>query len=61
MVLYLDEFSKEEYFCGKILRYYDSLPRYLHEMSVEEIMKRITRNGKRTVYFEKMAMEKYFA
>ena len=61
MVLYLDEFSKEEYFCGKILRYYDSLPRYLHEMSVEEIMKRITRNGKRTVYFQKMAMEKYFS
>ena len=61
MVLYLDEFSKEEYFYGKILHYYDSLPQYLHEMSTEEIIQHITRNGKRTVPIQKIAVEKYFS
>ena len=61
MVLYLDEFSKEEYFYGKILHYYDSLPQYIHEMSTDEIMQHVTRNGKRTIHFQKLAFEKYFS
>lgn len=61
MVLYLDEFSKEEYFYGKILHYYDSLPQYIHKMPAEEIMQHITRNGKRTIHFQKLAFEKYFS
>ena len=61
MVLYLDEFSKEDVTCGKILRYYNALPQYLHEMSTEEIIQHIVRNGKRTVQFQKMAIEKYFS
>lgn len=60
MVLYLDEFFKEDVTCGKILRYYNALPQYLHEMSTEEIMQHITRNGKRTVPIQKIAVEKYF-
>ena len=60
MVLYLEEFKKQEPKKGKMLNYYDKLPEYLHDMSVSEILKHINRNGVRTAYMQKSSILNYF-
>ncbi len=60
MVLHLDEFQKQDAVLGKYLNYYDKLPEYLHEMSVDDIMKHINRNGVRSWYLQQRAVLEYF-
>lgn len=60
MVLHLEEFQQKNLQLGKFLNYYDKLPGYLHEMSVEDIMKHINRNGVRSWYLQQRAVLEYF-
>ncbi len=60
MVLHLEEFQQKDPQLGKFLNYYDKLPEYLHEMSVEDIMKHINRNGVRSWYLQQRAVLDYF-
>ncbi len=60
MVLHLEEFRQEDPLLGKFLNYYDKLPKYLHEMSVKDIMKHINRNGVRSWYLQQRAVLDYF-
>lgn len=59
MVLYLQEYAKQEEDYVKSLNYYDKLPVYLHEMSAEEISKEMNRNGIRSYYLQKAAINRY--
>ena len=45
MVLYLKEYTLQNDSYGKLLSYYDKLPQFLHEMSADEIIKEMNRNG----------------
>lgn len=60
MVLYLEEFTKQEPKKGKMLNYYNKLPVYLHDMSVEDILNHINRNGIRSAYMQKSSILDYF-
>lgn len=60
MVLHLKEFENSDSRHSRFLNYYDKLPEYLHEMSVEEIMKHINRNGERSRYLQGRAILTYF-
>lgn len=60
MVLYLKEFQDYDKILGEMLNYYDKLPENLHEMSVEDIMKHINRNGVRSWYMQQRAVLEYF-
>lgn len=60
MVLHLPEFTEENPKKGEKLNYYCHLPQYLHEMSVEEIMEHINRNGVRALYHQQSAVLSYF-
>lgn len=60
MVLYLKEFENSDSRHSRFLNYYDKLPEYLHEMSVEEIMKHINRNGERSRYMQQTSIISYF-
>ena len=60
MVLHLKEFEDENARLGSFLNYYDKLPEYLHEMSVDEIMKHINRNGERSRYIQGKSILTYF-
>lgn len=64
MILYLSEYTE---FCKrninpnyfKILHYYDNMDLYLHEMPAEYIIKEMNRNGSRSFYIQKAAINKY--
>lgn len=60
MVLHLEEFKKQAPRKGDTLNYYDNLPEYLHEMSIEDIIKHITRNGARASYLQQYTILDYF-
>ena len=59
MVLHLEEYSSQNDSYGKLLSYYDKLPQFIHEMSAEEILKEISRNGTKTFYQQKAAITNY--
>lgn len=59
MVLYLKEYTLQNDNYGKLLSYYDKLPTMLHEMSAEEIIKEMNRNGINTFYQQKAAISNY--
>ena len=59
MVLHLEEYSLKNDSYGKLLSYYDKLPQFIHEMSAEEILKEISRNGTKTFYQQKAAIANY--
>ena len=59
MVLYLKEYTLQNDSYGKLLSYYDKLPQFIHEMSAEEILKEISRNGTKTFYQQKAAITNY--
>lgn len=61
MVLYLDEFIEAFPDKGKNLNYYDRLPEYLHEMSVDDVLKEINRNGTRSRYVQYLIIVEYFS
>ena len=59
MVLHLEEYSLENDNYSKLLSYYDKLPTMLHEMSAEEILKEMNRNGTKSFYQQKAAIANY--
>lgn len=61
MVLHLVEFTEAFPIKGKNLNHYDKLPQYLHEMSVDDILKEINRNGTRSRYMQYSVISEYFS
>lgn len=60
-VLYLDEYKNSGNISyGELLHYYDKLDGYLHEMSPEEIITHINRNGKNSSILQKLVVRNYF-
>ena len=59
MVLYLKEYTLQNDSYGKLLSYYDKLPQFLHEMSADEIIKEMNRNGTKGFYPQKAAISNY--
>lgn len=59
MVLHLEEYSSQNDSYGKLLSYYDKLPQFLHEMSAEEIIKEMNRNGTKAFYSQKASISNY--
>ena len=59
MVLYLKEYTLQNDSYGKLLSYYDKLPQMLHEMSADEILKEMNRNGTKAFYSQKAAIANY--
>ena len=59
MVLYLKEYTLQNDSYGKLLSYYDKLPQFIHEMSAEEILKEMNRNGTKSFYQQKAAISNY--
>ena len=59
MVLHLEEYSSQNDSYGKLLSYYDKFPQFLHEMSADEIIKEMNRNGTKGFYPQKAAISNY--
>ena len=59
MVLHLEEYSSQNDNYSKLLSYYDKLPQFIHEMSAEEILKEMNRNGTKSFYQQKAAISNY--
>ena len=59
MVLHLEEYSSQNNSYGNLLSYYDKLPQFIHEMSAEEILKEMNRNGTKGFYPRKAAISNY--
>ena len=59
MVLHLEEYKKEYPNYTRTINYYDKLPKMLHEMSDEEILKEMNRNGSKSFYIQKAAIASY--
>ena len=59
MVLHLEEYSSQNNSYGNLLSYYDKLPQFIHEMSAEEILKEMNRNGTKGFYPQKAAISNY--
>ena len=59
MVLHFEEYTLQNDSYGKLLSYYDKLPTMLHEMSAEEIIKEMNRNGTKAFYSQKAAISNY--
>ncbi len=59
MVLHLEEYSSQNDSYSRLLSHYDKLPTMLHEMSAEEILKEMNRNGSKSFYQQKAAIANY--
>ena len=59
MVLHLEEYSSQNDNYSRLLSYYDKLPTMLHEMSAEEIIKEMNRNGTKAFYQQKASIGNY--
>lgn len=59
MVLHLEEYALQNDSYGKLLSYYDKLPQFIHEISAEEILKEMNRNGTKAFYQQKAAISNY--
>ena len=59
MLLHFEEYALQNSNYGKTLSHYDKLPRFLHEMSAEEIIKEMNRNGSKAFYQQKAAISNY--
>ena len=59
MVLYFDEYKEQFNNYGNVLAHYHKLPQMLHEMSVDEILKEMNRNGTKAFYQQKAAIANY--
>lgn len=59
MVLYFEEYALQNSNYGNVLSYYNKLPTMLHEMSAEEIIKEMNRNGSKAFYQQKAAISNY--
>ena len=59
MVLHFKEYTLQNDSYGKLLSYYDKLPQFIHEMSADEILEEMNRNGTKSFYQQKAAISNY--
>lgn len=59
MVLYLKEYALQNSNYSRLLSYYDRLPQFLHEMSADDVLKEMNRNGTKAFYQQKAAISNY--
>lgn len=59
MVLHFEEYSFQNSNYSKLLSYYNKLPTMLHEMSFDDVLKEMNRNGTKSFYQQKAAIANY--
>lgn len=59
MVLYFEEYALQNSNYSKVLSYYNKLPQFLHEMSADDVLKEMNRNGTKAFYSQKAAISNY--
>ena len=59
MVLYLKEYALQNGNYSRLLSYYDRLPQFIHEMSADDVLKEMNRNGTKAFYQQKAAISNY--
>lgn len=59
MVLYFEEYALQNSNYSKALSYYNKLPTMLHEMSADDVLKEMNRNGTKAFYPQKAAIGNY--
>lgn len=59
MLLHFEEYSFQNSNYSKVLSYYNKLPTMLHEMSADDVLKEMNRNGTKSFYQQKAAIANY--
>lgn len=59
MLLHFEEYSFQNSNYSKVLSYYNKLPQFLHEMSADDVLKEMNRNGTKSFYQQKAAIANY--
>ena len=59
MLLHFEEYSFQNSNYSKVLSYYNKLPSMLHEMSADDILAEMNRNGTKSFYQQKAAIANY--
>ena len=59
MVLHFEEYTLQNSNYSKVLSYYNKLPQFLHEMSADDVLKEMNRNGTKAFYSQKAAISNY--
>ena len=59
MVLYFKEYALQNSNYSKLLSHYDKLPQFIHEMSADDVLKEMNRNGTKAFYSQKAAISNY--
>ena len=59
MVLHFEEYALQNSNYSKLLSHYNKLPTMLHEMSFDDVLKEMNRNGTKSFYQQKAAISNY--
>ena len=59
MLLHFEEYALQNSNYSKVLSYYNKLPQFLHEMSADDVLKEMNRNGIKVFYSQKAAISNY--
>ena len=59
MLLHFEEYALQNSNYSKLLSYYNKLPTMLHEMSFDDVLKEMNRNGTKAFYQQKAAIANY--
>lgn len=59
MVLHFEEYALQNSNYSKLLSHYNKLPTMLHEMSFDDVLKEMNRNGTKAFYSQKAAISNY--
>lgn len=59
MLLHFEEYALQNSNYSKVLSYYNKLPTMLHEMSADDVLKEMNRNGTKSFYQQKVAIANY--
>ena len=59
MLLHFEEYALQNSNYSKVLSYYNKLPSMLHEMSTDDILEEMNRNGTKSFYQQKAAISNY--
>lgn len=59
MLLHFEEYTLQNSNYSKVLSYYNKLPQFLHEMSTDDILEEMNRNGTKSFYQQKAAISNY--
>ena len=59
MLLHFEEYALQNSNYSKLLSHYNKLPTMLHEMSADDVLKEMNRNGSKSFYQQKAAISNY--